>query len=91
MIPIMITDTFSALRQAAPLDSLFETFCNADSSAVADIEAAASGSLFDHLWPMVVEVIAIMLIVFLLLAWEELRRGFVLDMPPDSRTASSRL
>lgn len=62
----MITDTFSALRQAAPLDSLFETFCNADSSAVADIEAAASGSLFDHLWPLAVEVIAIMLIVFLL-------------------------
>ena len=62
----MITDTFSALRQDAPLDSLFETFCNADTSAVADIEAAASGSLFDHLWPLAVEVIAIMLIVFLL-------------------------
>lgn len=62
----MITDTCTALRQAAPLDSLFETFCNADSSAVADIEAAASGSLFDHLWPLAVEVIAIMLIVFLL-------------------------
>lgn len=62
----MITDTCTALRQAAPLDSLFETFCNADSSAVADIEAAASGSLFDHLWPLAVEVIAIMLIIFLL-------------------------
>ncbi len=62
----MITDTCTALRQAAPLDSLFETFCNADTSAVADIEAAASGSLFDHLWPAAVEVIAIMLIVFLL-------------------------
>lgn len=62
----MITDTFSALRQDAPLDSLFETLCNADTSAVADIEAAASGSLFDHLWPTAVEVIAIMLIVFLL-------------------------
>lgn len=66
MIPIMITDTCTALRQAAPLDSLFETFCNADTSAVADIEAAASGALFDHLWPLAVEVIAIMLIVFLL-------------------------
>lgn len=62
----MITDTFSALRQDAPLDSLFETFCNADTSAVADIEAAASGSLFDHLWPAAVEVIAMMLIVFIL-------------------------
>lgn len=62
----MITDTCTALRQDAPLDSLFETFCNADTSAVADIEAAASGSLFDHLWPTAVEVIAIMLIVFLL-------------------------
>lgn len=62
----MITDTFSALRQDAPLDSLFETFCNADTSAVADIEAAASGSLFDHLWPLAVEVIAITLILSIL-------------------------
>ena len=62
----MITDTCTALRQAAPLDSLFETFCNADTSAVADMGAAASGSLFDHLWPAAVEVIAMMLIVFIL-------------------------
>lgn len=67
MIPIMITDTCTALRQDAPLDSLFETFCNADTSAVADIEAAASGSLFDHLWPAAVEVIAIMLILSFLI------------------------
>lgn len=67
MIPIMITDTCTALRQAAPLDSLFETFCNADTSAVANMGAAASGSLFDHLWPAVVEVIAIMLILSFLI------------------------
>lgn len=62
----MITDTCTALRQAVPLDSLFKMLCDADTSAVADIEAAASSSLFDHLWPLAVEVIAIMLIVFLL-------------------------
>lgn len=62
----MITDTCTALRQAAPPDSLFEMICNADSSAVADIEAAASSSLFDHLWPLAVEVIAITLILSIL-------------------------
>ena len=31
--------------------------CNADSSAVADIEAAASNSLADSLWTLGVEVI----------------------------------
>ena len=66
MIPIMITDTCTALRQAAPPDSLFEMICNADSSAVADIEAAASNSLADSLWPLAVEVIAITLILSIL-------------------------
>ena len=66
MIPIMITDTCTALRQAAPLDSLFKMLCDADTSAVADIEAAASSSLFDHLWPLAVEVIAITLILSIL-------------------------
>ena len=66
MIPIMITDTCTALRQAAPPDSLFKMLCDADTSAVADIEAAASSSLFDHLWPLAVEVIAMAVIVFLL-------------------------
>lgn len=63
----MITDTCTALRQAAPLDSLFKMLCDADTSAVADIDAAASSSLFDHLWPTVVEVIAIMLILSFLI------------------------
>lgn len=62
----MITDTCTALRQAAPLDSLFKMLCDADTSAVADIDAAASSSLFDHLWPTAVEVIAIMLILSIL-------------------------
>ena len=62
----MITDTCTALRQAAPLDSLFKMLCDADTSAVADIEAAASSSLFDHLWPLAVEVIAITLILSIL-------------------------
>ena len=66
MIPIMITDTCTALRQAAPPDSLFEMICNADSSAVADIEAAASNSLDDSLWLLGVEVIMMAVIVFLL-------------------------
>ena len=66
MIPIMITDTCTALRQAAPPDSLFEMICNADSSAVADIEAAASNSLADSLWTLGVEVIAITLILSIL-------------------------
>lgn len=66
MIPIMITDTCTALRQAVPLDSLFKMLCDADTSAVADIEAAASSSLFDHLWPLAVEVIAITLILSIL-------------------------
>ena len=66
MIPIMITDTCTALRQAAPPDSLFEMICNADSSAVADIEAAASNSLADSLWTLGVEVIMMAVIVFLL-------------------------
>lgn len=62
----MITDTCTALWQAAPLDSLYEMLRNADSSAVADMRAAASGSLFDHLWPIAVEVIAITLILSIL-------------------------
>ena len=62
----MITDTCTALRQAAPPDSLFEMICNADSSAVADIEAAASNSLADSLWTLGVEVIAITLILSIL-------------------------
>ena len=62
----MITDTCTALRQAAPPDSLFEMICNADSSAVADIEAAASNSLADSLWTLGVEVIMMAVIVFLL-------------------------
>ena len=66
MIPIMITDTCTAVRQAAPPDSLFEMICNADSSAVADIEAAASNSLADSLWTLGVEVIMMAVIVFLL-------------------------
>lgn len=66
MIPIMITDTCTSLWQAAPLDSLFEMICNADSSAVSDIEAVASNSLADSLWPVGVEVIMMAVIVILL-------------------------
>ena len=66
MIPIMITDTCTSLWQATQLDSLFEMICNADSSAVADIEAAASNSLDDSLWLLGVEVIMMAVIVILL-------------------------
>ena len=68
MIPIMITDTCTALRQAAPPDSLFRGILPPDSTAVADLESEASGSIFDLPFPEVLVCLLLTMFIFLFLS-----------------------
>ena len=68
MIPIMITDTCTAVRQAAPPDSLFRGILPPDSTAVADLESEASGSIFDLPFPEVLVCLLLTMFIFLFLS-----------------------
>ena len=68
MIPIMITDTCTALRQAAPPDSLFRGILPPDSTAVADLESEASGSIFNLPFPEVLVCLLLTMFIFLFLS-----------------------
>ena len=68
MIPIMITDTCTALRQAAPPDSLFRGILPPDSTAVADLGSEASGSIFDLPFPEVLVCLLLTMFIFLFLS-----------------------
>ena len=68
MIPIMITDTCTALRQAAPPDSLFRGILPPDSTAVADLGSEASGSIFDLPFPEVLVCLQLTMFIFLFLS-----------------------
>ena len=68
MIPIMITDTCTALRQAAPPDSLFRGILPPDSTAVADIGSEASGSIFNLPFPEVLVCLLLTMFIFLFLS-----------------------
>ena len=65
MILIMISDTCTALRQAAPPDSIFRGILPPDSTAVADIGSEASGSIFDLPFPEV--LVCLLLLMFIIL------------------------
>ena len=68
MIPIMITDTCTAVRQAAPPDSLFRGILPPDSTAVADIGSEASGSIFNLPFPEVLVCLLLTMVIFLFLS-----------------------
>lgn len=68
MIPIMITDTCTAVRQAAPPDSLFRGILPPDSTAVADLGSEASGSIFDLPFPEVLVCLLLTMFIFLFLS-----------------------
>ena len=68
MIPIMITDTCTAVRQAAPPDSLFGGILPPDSTAVADLGSEASGSIFDLPFPEVLVCLLLTMFIFLFLS-----------------------
>ena len=68
MILIMISDTCTALRQAAPPDSLFRGILPPDSTAVADLESEASGSIFDLPFPEVLVCLLLTMFIFLFLS-----------------------
>ena len=64
----MITDTCTAVRQAAPPDSLFRGILPPDSTAVADIGSEASGSIFNLPFPEVLVCLLLMMFIFLFLS-----------------------
>ena len=64
----MITDTCNAVRQAAPPDSLFRGILPPDSTAVADLESEASGSIFDLPFPEVLVCLLLTMFIFLFLS-----------------------
>ena len=64
----MITDTCTAVRQAAPPDSLFRGILPPDSTAVADLESEASGSIFDLPFPEVLVCLLLTMFIFLFLS-----------------------
>ena len=68
MIPIMITDTCTAVRQAAPPDSLFRGILPPDSTAVADLGSEASGSIFNLPFPEVLVCLLLTMFIFLFLS-----------------------
>ena len=68
MIPIMITDTCTALRQAAPPDSLFRGLLPPDSTAVTDLGSEASGSIFDLPFPEALGCLLLMMFIVLILS-----------------------
>ena len=68
MIPIMITDTCTAVRQAAPPDSLFRGILPPDSTAVADLGSEALGSIFDLPFPEVLVCLLLTMFIFLFLS-----------------------
>ena len=68
MIPIMITDTCAAVRQAAPPDSLFRGILPPDSTAVADLGSEASGSIFNLPFPEVLVCLLLTMFIFLFLS-----------------------
>ena len=68
MIPIMITDTCTDVRQAAPPDSLFRGILPPDSTAVADLESEASGSIFNLPFPEVLVCLLLTMFIFLFLS-----------------------
>ena len=68
MILIMISDTCTALRQAAPPDSLFRGILPPDSTAVADIGSEASGSIFNLPFPEVLVCLLLTMFIFLFLS-----------------------
>ena len=64
----MITDTCTALRQAAPPDSLFRGILPPDSTAVADLGSEASGSIFNLPFPEVLVCLLLTMFIFLFLS-----------------------
>ena len=68
MILIMITDTCTALRQAAPPDSLFRGILPPDSTAVADLGSEASGFISDLPFPEVLVCLLLTMFIFLFLS-----------------------
>ena len=66
MIPIMITNTCTALWQADPPDSHFKSILSTDSIAVADLGREASGSISEFLWPGPLGYLVSLLFIFLL-------------------------
>ena len=64
----MITDTCTALRQAAPPDSLFRGILPPDSTAVADLGSEASGSIFDLPFTEVLVCLLLTMFIFLFLS-----------------------
>ena len=68
MILIMISDTCTALRQAAPPDSLFRGILPPDSTAVADLESEASGSIFNLPFTEVLVCLLLTMFIFLFLS-----------------------
>ena len=68
MIPIMITDTCTDVRQAAPPDSLFRGILPPDSTAVADLGSEASGFISDLPFPEVLVCLLLTMFIFLFLS-----------------------
>ena len=68
MILIMISDTCTALRQAAPPDSLFRGILPPDSTAVADLGNEASCSIFDLPFPEALGCLLLMMFIVLILS-----------------------
>ena len=68
MILIMISDTCTALRQAAPPDSLFRGILPPDSTAVADIGSEALSSIFNLPFPEVLVCLLLTMFIFLFLS-----------------------
>ena len=68
MILIMISNTCTTLRQAAPPDSLFRGILPPDSTAVADLGSEASGSIFDLPFPEVLVCLLLTMFIFLFLS-----------------------
>ena len=64
----MITDTCTAVRQAAPPDSLFRGILPPDSTAVADIGSEALSSIFNLPFPEVLVCLLLTMFIFLFLS-----------------------